>query len=267
MEFQNFGKHCTDVTCKQKDFLPFDCKFCLKTFCLDHRETKAHNCPKANKGDIKAIICPGCTKTIKYDVSIMNETEAFDVHYATECNKDYDKAKAEKNKSCEAANCNKKLLSVNSYKCDNCGKNMCLAHRYQDKHECRRTYRGGPVTIDDSHLFKKPVVAAKPQQVPKVSNVNRTITESCNVCGQSFTDISELLIHAEQFHYSQINNNSRSSAQPSSQPQISQQHHHIHQPATNCKSEAVREVCVMCGKSFTSIDELIFHAQRSHYVN
>ena len=31
MEFANLGKHCTEVTCRQKDFLPFECKFCHNT--------------------------------------------------------------------------------------------------------------------------------------------------------------------------------------------------------------------------------------------
>mgnify|MGYP001950755922 CR=1 FL=1 len=28
MDFQNFGVHCAEITCKQKDFLPFTCKYC-----------------------------------------------------------------------------------------------------------------------------------------------------------------------------------------------------------------------------------------------
>lgn len=31
MEFSNLGKHCQESTCNQKDFLPFECKFCKKT--------------------------------------------------------------------------------------------------------------------------------------------------------------------------------------------------------------------------------------------
>ena len=75
MDFQNLGKHCFESTCRQKDFLPFECKFCKKDFCLDHRETSAHACPKANTGDMKAISCPICLKTLVYDASQSNENE------------------------------------------------------------------------------------------------------------------------------------------------------------------------------------------------
>ena len=51
----------------------------------------------------------------------------FDIHFATECKQDYVKAKAEKNKFCEASKCKTRLLSLNTYNCDNCGKQLCLA--------------------------------------------------------------------------------------------------------------------------------------------
>jgi len=35
MEFQNVGKHCDESTCRQKDFLPFLCRFCNKTVTRD----------------------------------------------------------------------------------------------------------------------------------------------------------------------------------------------------------------------------------------
>jgi len=270
MEFSNLGKHCSEPTCRQKDFLPFNCKFCLNMFCLDHRETKEHKCPKANQGDIRAIVCPGCLKSVKYDVSIMNETEAFDVHYATECTKDYDKAKADKNRICEAPKCHTKLLSVNTYKCDTCAKQLCLAHRYQDKHDCRRVYRGGPVVVDDSHLFRrapapttnKPsiVTANTFQQKSTPPQVQTVVSENCDVCGKNFKNIEELLCHAEQAHYSQTNQTSNL--------QTNTTNGGVMNPTTtNCKTEVAKEVCMICGRSFTNVDELIFHAQQSHYVN
>ena len=75
MDFQNLGKHCSDSTCRQKDFLPFQCKFCDKTYCLDHRSTAAHSCAAGNAGDMKAIICPVCLQTLSYDSSKYTENE------------------------------------------------------------------------------------------------------------------------------------------------------------------------------------------------
>mmetsp|Transcript_33201 Transcript_33201/g.30136 ORF Transcript_33201/g.30136 Transcript_33201/m.30136 type:complete len:81 (+) Transcript_33201:70-312(+) len=80
MEFANLGKHCTEMTCRQKDFLPFTCKFCLKIFCLDHRDPTSHECDKSNKGDIRIFKCPMCLQTVKFDSGIMTEDEFFSIH-------------------------------------------------------------------------------------------------------------------------------------------------------------------------------------------
>jgi len=258
MEFHNLGKHCFEPTCRQIDFLPFTCKFCTNTYCLEHREFKAHNCPKQNTGDIKAIVCPTCLKTLKFDCSIHNENEFFDIHAATDCTGEYyDKARAAKQKFCEAPKCKTKLLPINTYSCDNCGKNLCLSHRYQDTHECKRVYRGSAVVVDDSKLFKKTTnVSTQPALIPVV-NQNHVNNEQCEVCSRSFRNIEDLLSHAQEAHYSR-------SISPITRPNTNS---NTNQMSTTCKSEASREVCGLCGKTFTGIDDLLNHAQQSHYVN
>ena len=81
MEFGNLGKHCSETTCHQKDFLPFECKYCknmviefnfafnltIFEYCLEHRTPKDHQCKNENVGAKKAIICPMCSKTLKYE--------------------------------------------------------------------------------------------------------------------------------------------------------------------------------------------------------
>jgi len=258
MEFGNLGKHCSETTCRQKDFLPFTCKFCEKTFCLDHREFSAHSCPKQNKGDIRAIPCPGCMKTLKYDASILNETEFFDIHYATECAQNYNQAKAEKNKVCEAPKCNTKLLAINTYNCDNCGKRLCLAHRYQDKHECKRVYKGGANVVDDSHLFKNKPVQNTSQPFKPINTPITTTAEKCDLCGSNFRNLEELFSHAEQVHYARENNSNNSN---------NARNNDNNQVPRNCGSEVNQEVCGICQKSFSSLDGLIMHAQTAHYAN
>lgn len=46
MEFNEIGAHCELKNCNQKDFLPFECEFCHKKFCLEHRLPIKHNCQK-----------------------------------------------------------------------------------------------------------------------------------------------------------------------------------------------------------------------------
>jgi len=44
MEFENLGGKCQLSYCKLKDFLPFECDKCKKTFCLEHKEYEKHDC-------------------------------------------------------------------------------------------------------------------------------------------------------------------------------------------------------------------------------
>ncbi|KAL4695997.1 hypothetical protein H8958_011801 [Nasalis larvatus] len=47
MEFPDLGKHCSEKTCKQLDFLPVKCDACKQDFCKDHFTYAAHKCPFA----------------------------------------------------------------------------------------------------------------------------------------------------------------------------------------------------------------------------
>lgn len=49
MEFSDIGAHCELEGCNQKDFLPFECEYCHKKFCLEHRLVAKHNCEKLNE--------------------------------------------------------------------------------------------------------------------------------------------------------------------------------------------------------------------------
>ena len=63
MEFMHVGKHCSITTCKQQDFLPFQCDFCGDVHCQDHRRPDDHQCKKggyASIDDNYVIICPIC---------------------------------------------------------------------------------------------------------------------------------------------------------------------------------------------------------------
>ena len=42
MEIPTLGENCAFPGCGQLDFLPFVCKGCARTFCLDHRND--HGC-------------------------------------------------------------------------------------------------------------------------------------------------------------------------------------------------------------------------------
>lgn len=65
MEFNELGGHCSSQYCHQKDFLPFNCKFCSKSFCLEHRSPFNHNCENKSSTDNMVFLCPICNGGIR----------------------------------------------------------------------------------------------------------------------------------------------------------------------------------------------------------
>ncbi|EHB12920.1 AN1-type zinc finger protein 2A, partial [Heterocephalus glaber] len=64
MEFPDLGKHCSEKTCKQLDFLPLKCDACEQDFCKDHFTYAGHKCPSAFKKDVQVPVCPLCNVPI-----------------------------------------------------------------------------------------------------------------------------------------------------------------------------------------------------------
>nr|XP_044603038.1 AN1-type zinc finger protein 2A isoform X2 [Equus asinus] len=64
MEFPDLGKHCSEKTCNQLDFLPLKCDACKQDFCKDHFTYTAHKCAYAFKKDVQVPVCPLCNNPI-----------------------------------------------------------------------------------------------------------------------------------------------------------------------------------------------------------
>jgi len=223
MEFQNVGKHCSESTCRQQDFLPFTCNFCNKTFCLDHRDVKSHACPKGHSGDTRAIICPVCSKTLNFDAGSTTGDEHWNMHFATECKpENYGKAKSDKSKTCETKGCREKLTAINTYKCKTCRRELCLKHRFEDQHECgynaaandrpnrydklaqnsNNHGNSGGVQSSIKNFFGLNNGGSKQPQPQSQQNMNQTQSqEVCGICSQKFANLEELISHAEKAHY------------------------------------------------------------------
>lgn len=100
MEFPELGKNCTKEDCKELDFLPIICQFCKKPFCSKCFLPADHQCAvyKDKKVD-------------KNEVSNIIEK-----YY------------------CSVPGCKKYELAP--VKCNYCGIQLCLKHRYQQDHGC-----------------------------------------------------------------------------------------------------------------------------------
>ena len=129
MEFVNLGAHCSEMTCKQQDFLPFLCEHCKLYFCKDHRTH--HNCSAYEESVFK---CPVCSKGIGIK-------PGQDPNYLWEFHFNSGNCKKSSSQVCCAPKCRKKLTQINSIKCSDCGKTVCLSHRYKDQHPCKAGLR------------------------------------------------------------------------------------------------------------------------------
>ena len=56
MELPHLGKHCSEKSCRQLDFLPMKCDACSEIFCKDHLQYDDHSCRSSYKKNIQVTI-------------------------------------------------------------------------------------------------------------------------------------------------------------------------------------------------------------------
>eukprot|EP00808_Paulinella_micropora_P019817 g4236.t1 len=116
MEFGELGKYCVAEGCGQKDFLPFTCKYCQGSFCLQHQSIRDHGCSKAPD-------------------KVLSEASPSAETVTTKERKDK-KEKAKKDAlRCRAAGC-KERTAFNLHNCKHCRHLVCLSHRLAWDHDC-----------------------------------------------------------------------------------------------------------------------------------
>jgi len=103
MEFGNLGQHCKYPSCHQRDFLPFTCKHCDDTFCLEHRTPLSHECASY----VNPSINPASTPV---NVTITRSAK------------------------CEFDHCKRRDLTPVT--CRHCRHTFCIAHRFPHTHHC-----------------------------------------------------------------------------------------------------------------------------------
>jgi hypothetical protein len=100
------GKRCTFDHCGLVDMLPFECKYCKATFCLEHRTQKSHQCTQ----NVDLNWSPLEEKNIKQEPKYIH---------------------------CQISKCNQlienKLTSVMLAKCNKCNTIRCSTCRTEKK--------------------------------------------------------------------------------------------------------------------------------------
>lgn len=142
MELPHLGEQCSEVSCKQLDFLPMKCNACSCIFCKDHLFYSKHSCPKGHLKDIQVPVCPLCECPVpirkERGESASDPDLVISRHIDDDCQSD--RALTRRNKKnassnrCSLKKCKgKELIPL---KCDDCGKNFCLKHRHTADHQC-----------------------------------------------------------------------------------------------------------------------------------
>ncbi|KAF9081426.1 zinc finger, AN1-type domain [Mortierella sp. GBA35] len=140
MEFPSIGKHCSDKTCSQLDFLPFTCQYCKQIYCQDHWRLEGHTCSNkeaASLQDQRVPICPLCDKPVPVKRG-EDPNLRMEQHIAAGCPEPATTtSKPIYTNSCNAKGCkNRSMVPV---VCQSCRLNYCLKHRLEGDHACKGT--------------------------------------------------------------------------------------------------------------------------------
>nr|CAG4648123.1 EOG090X0APF [Moina brachiata]SVE93172.1 EOG090X0APF [Moina brachiata] len=135
MEFPHLGKHCSEKTCNQLDFLPMKCDACEEIFCKDHIRYELHKCESSYKKDIQVPVCPLCNQPVPWKRGEAPDISVSD-HIDRDCQSDPAKQKRKVfGNKCSLKGC--KLKEVVPIICDKCKLNYCLKHRHTIDHNCK----------------------------------------------------------------------------------------------------------------------------------
>ncbi len=186
---QNVGANCAYKYCQRKDFLPFYCHKCSKTYCLEHRTYQAHECPSPDTSDVILIICPLCG--LKMKITAGDDPNAvFEDHSASFCRPAA--VEAVPKELCNALGCKTVLTAVNTYSCVKCGGlKYCMKHRFSEEHQCA-PFKAAKVK---SKLINPSLAASA--HAPISSEL--TEMEKCPMCLKYFP-VMALVLHADTAH-------------------------------------------------------------------
>ncbi|XP_033620711.1 AN1-type zinc finger protein 2A isoform X1 [Fukomys damarensis] len=135
MEFPDLGKHCSEKTCKQLDFLPLKCDACEQDFCKDHFTYAGHKCPFAFKKDVQVPVCPLCNIPIPIKKGAIPDVVVGE-HMDRDCTIHPGKKKGKVfTFRCSKEGCRKKEML--QLACVQCHGNFCIQHRHPLDHGCR----------------------------------------------------------------------------------------------------------------------------------
>ncbi|XP_014779279.2 AN1-type zinc finger protein 1 isoform X1 [Octopus bimaculoides] len=126
-ELPRLGQQCQVSDCKLLDFLPFECSYCSKVYCLEHKFPDSHGCSKCNLSDLPP-----------------SSDDALPLL-----------------RKCSIVQCTAAGTEV--VVCDKCGADVCLKHRHSWDHKCLEEEEKEEVSKTAEHVGKILEKASKPK--------------------------------------------------------------------------------------------------------
>mmetsp|Transcript_2243 Transcript_2243/g.3043 ORF Transcript_2243/g.3043 Transcript_2243/m.3043 type:complete len:307 (+) Transcript_2243:31-951(+) len=283
-DIEKVGNHCSENSCRQRDFLPLKCNHCFKFYCQNHFHYSAHTCSphylrSNSKGvDISSMECPLCLKSIKYDKNLIGTTDnsienqislIWQSHYETDCLHQIPKQNVKA--SCGKLGCKNILGPSNTFNCPKCRVVVCMSHRMPEDHNCSNTIREQrlkAVQASSTSIVSKKIKSTnKPKNVTntvdplntlkgsaerrKQNNVENPVVMNavcCPYCEYKHSDQADVDEHVNIFHLALYDNTS----------EISQS-----EPI----SKTLSEECPQCKMRFNDIVSLVHHVEQCHHSN
>jgi len=168
-DFCNVGKHCEHPECNMRDYLPFTCDACHKTFCLDHQKYKDHDC-KAGLDTLKGRTqhtapCPLCLQSVTAPACANEDKDKMFYEHWKSCpvalgmsaavQTQKQKSIKKKKKRSKCSKCKKKIKKYMKFECRDCGDLFCLQHRNPLDHSCSASCSHANRLTRDSRLLRK----------------------------------------------------------------------------------------------------------------
>ena len=156
MELYQIGSHCAESGCNQLDFLPFNCSFCSRTFCKDHRLTSSHSHCTGLK-DQRGVECPLCLQPVNgastalkdNNISLLNSLVEQHIQQGcpstthgtggTSTSSSPSSSSASSRVKCQVKRCTKQInprIKGSHFVCKSCGGGFCVSHRHEMDHNC-----------------------------------------------------------------------------------------------------------------------------------
>ncbi|KAK3822788.1 MAG: hypothetical protein J3Q66DRAFT_366015 [Benniella sp.] len=137
MEFPTVGANCALPLCRSLSFLPFQCPFCSKVHCPEHRLPQDHVCSQwSMESHANSVhLCPKCERMVLVPKQHDSATVLRE-HQDSDCSIHLLPPVQSIAVLCSHRNCNRQDRVVVT--CPDCSKIFCLRHRHGTNHECSK---------------------------------------------------------------------------------------------------------------------------------